>query len=257
LGLSDGQGVRIGITDNFRPKPAFENYEKWVLRVRKDVGMVKLSYHLRNAALVKELDGLILTGGGDVHPGLYGKSDQIARTEEVNEMRDRFEFEVIEQALEADLPILGVCRGMQIMNVYLGGSLEIDLPSAGFRSHVIRDGIDHRHQLIPRPDTMLETICGAGPHRVNSVHHQAVERPGKGLMVAATSDDGVIEAMEWVLKDHMPFLLLVQWHPERLTDFDNPCSARIAEQFLKEVSLYTSQHHHIQPDKETEHSNHG
>ena len=75
---------------------------------------------------------------------------------------------------------------------------------------------------------------------MNSVHHQAVDGLGKGLMVGSTSDDGVVESLEWILKDRMPFLLLVQWHPERMADFDNPCSGRIGEQFLKEVFLYSN-----------------
>ena len=257
MGLSNGRRVRIGITDNFRPKPAFDNYEKWIHRIDRNVEMVKLSYHLKNAGLIRELDGLLLTGGGDVHPGLYGKSDQIDRTEEVNESRDAFEFDVIEQALDCDMPVMGICRGLQVMNVYLGGSLEIDLPSAGFRNHVFRDGIEYRHALSPRPESLLSTLTGPGPHKVNSVHHQAVDGLGKGLMVGSTSDDGVVESLEWILKDRMPFLLLVQWHPERMADFDNPCSGRLGEQFLKEVFLYSNNHKTIQSEKETERTHHG
>lgn len=227
----------IGITDNLRPKPVFDNYLKWIRRVDPSVEFVKLSYHLKNLQRMQEIDGLVLTGGGDVHPGLYGKDDQIEMVEEVNEHRDAFEFEVLERALDREIPILGICRGMQIMNVFLGGTLIVDLPAAGLRSHVERDGIDHRHPLEVVPGSLLEAISGAGPKRVNSVHHQAVENVGKGLMVSARSDDGVTEALEWVMKDRMPFLLLVQWHPERMADFDNPCSGFIAEHFLREVRV--------------------
>ncbi|MBI4417820.1 MAG: gamma-glutamyl-gamma-aminobutyrate hydrolase family protein [Ignavibacteriales bacterium] len=227
----------LAITDNLRPKPVFENYLKWIRRVDAPVEFVKLSYHLKNADRLKDADGLILTGGGDVHPALYGKEDQIELTEEVNEMRDAFEFEILEQALELDLPILGICRGMQIMTVFLGGTLIVDLPTAGFRNHVERDGIDHRHSLEVVPGSLFEAIAGTGAKRVNSTHHQAVENLGKGLMVSARSDDGVIEAAEWVMKDRMPFLLLVQWHPERMADFDNPCSGFVAEHFLREVQV--------------------
>lgn len=232
----------LGITDNLRPKPVFENYMKWIRRVDSSVEFVKLSYHLKNEDRVKDIDGLILTGGGDVHPGLYGRDDQIENVEEVNEQRDAFEFKVIEGALDRELPVLGICRGLQIMNVYLGGSLIIDLPTAGYRNHVEREGIDHRHALEIAHGTLLEAISGSGARRVNSIHHQAVDEPGRGLMVAARSDDGVIESLEWVMKDRMPFLLLVQWHPERMEDFDNPCSGFLAEHFLREVQVSLNDH---------------
>lgn len=232
--------MRLGITDNLRPKPQFESYLRWVRRVDPSVELVKLSYHFKNEGEVSTVDGLILSGGGDVHPALYGMSAAIDRVEEVNEMRDEFEFKVIEKALEKEIPILGICRGMQVMNVYLGGTLIIDLPAAGYPNHAPMNGEDTRHALVADPHSMLASMTGANPHNVNSIHHQAVERLGKGLKIVAKSEDGVTEAMEWVLKDRMPFLLLVQWHPERMHDFDNPCSGRIAECFLKEVSRSTS-----------------
>lgn len=253
----------VGITDNYRPKPTFDNYGKWIHRVDPSVKFVKLSHHLKNAEKVGDIDGLILTGGGDVHPGLYGREDKIDLVEEVNEMRDSFEFDVIGKALDREIPILGICRGLQVMNVFLGGTLIVDLPSAGYRNHVVRDGIDHRHQLNPIPHSLLEAISGRGLRKVNSVHHQAVDDVGKGLMISSKSDDGVVESLEWILKDRMPFLLLVQWHPERMSDFDNPCSGFIAEHFLREVVLFNNNNGNNNgsqasskqtSEKETEHS---
>lgn len=227
------------MTDNMRPKPTYENYLRWVHQVDPSVELVKLSYHFKNEAEVSTVDGLILTGGGDVHPALYGMSASIDRVEEVNEQRDDFEFKVIEKALEKEIPILGICRGMQVMNVYLGGTLIVDLATAGFQQHSPLNGEDLRHSLVADPHSMLASMAGPNPHTVNSIHHQAVDKPGKGLKVAGKSEDGVIEAMEWVLKDRMPFLLLVQWHPERMADFENPCSGKIAESFVREVSRST------------------
>jgi len=256
----------VGITDNLRPKPTFDNYLKWIHRVDPSVEFVKLSYHMKNADKVGEIDGLILTGGGDVHPGLYGREDKLDLVEEVNELRDSFEFDVIGKALDRELPILGICRGLQVMNVFLGGTLIIDLASEGYRNHVARDGINHRHALNVIPHSLLDVISGRSARKVNSVHHQAVDEVGKGLMVSSKSDDGVVESLEWILKDRMPFLLLVQWHPERMADFDNPCSGFIAEQFLREVSLSKNNNNgnnkgsqvseHQTAEKETEH-NHG
>ena len=242
----------LGITDNLRPKPVLDNYHKWIHRVDKSVEFVKLSYHLKNAEMLNEVDGLILTGGGDVHPGLYGREDQMALVEEVNEMRDSFEFGVIEQALDREIPILGVCRGMQIMNVFLGGTLIVDLPTAGYENHVERETFESRHDLEVVPNSLLGAISGNSPRRVNSIHHQAVDQPGKGLMVSSRSDDGVVESLEWILKDRMPFLLLVQWHPERMEDFDNPCSGFIVEYFLREVvhSMNTKRHHRAEQETE-------
>ncbi len=243
--------MRLGITDNMRPRPDFGNYSRWVHRIDPSIELVKLSYHFKNAAEISTVDGLILTGGGDVHPALYGMSGAIDRVEEVNELRDDFEFMVIEKALEMEIPILGICRGLQVMNVYLGGTLIIDLPTGGYQNHSALNGEDFRHPLLADPHSMLASMTGPNPHIVNSVHHQAADHPGKGLKVAAKSDDGVIEAMEWVLKDRMPFLLLVQWHPERMADFENPCSGRIAECFVKEVSRSSNQSSEL-TEKETE-----
>jgi putative glutamine amidotransferase len=228
--------VRIGITDNHRPKNYFDNYLNWLQRIRPDSEFVKLGYTLENAGEVSKVDGLVLTGGGDVHPKLYERPDVIAVTTEVNELRDAFECDVIERALEEAIPILGVCRGMQIMNVFLGGTLVPDLVSAGFIDHTTSDGVEYRHAIRPVEGSLLEAIVGAGEQTVNSVHHQAIEHLGRGLMASSMSPDGVIESAEWVLKDRMPFLLLVQWHPERMKDFENPTVQRIAAHFLQEVT---------------------
>jgi len=248
--------VRLGITDNLRPKPVFDNYLRWIKRIDPNVEFVKLSYHFKNEEMTGNVDGLVLTGGGDVHPALYGVSEAIDRVEEVNELRDAFEFKVIEKALEREIPILGICRGMQVMNVYLGGTLIIDLPIAGYDDHATHDGQEFCHPLAIDPHSMLGSIIGPNPHKVNSIHHQAVDQLGKGLKVVAKSDDGITEALEWVLKDRMPFLLLVQWHPERMVDFDNPCSRNVAEYFMKEVSRSISNHQYqSRIEKETDQYN--
>lgn len=229
--------MRIAITDNHRPKPYFEKYGQWIKRVEPEAEMIKLSRLLKNGSLVKEVDALVLTGGGDVHPRFYGKPEFVGLAQEVNEWRDEFELQVIEDALDAGLPILAICRGMQIMNVALGGTLIPDLPSGGFEYHVSEDLEDHRHQITRVPHSLLEVVTGNGQHEVNSIHHQAVNDLGRGLMASAFSPDGVCEAVEWALKDRMSFLLCVQWHPERMADFENPFSKNIAEYFLREVQL--------------------
>lgn len=227
--------MRIGITDTMGSKQKFDNYTNWIHRFDPGIESVTLSYRKQNANEMSKVDGLLLTGGGDVHPRYYGMAGEVARVNERDERRDEFEFELIERALDTDLPILGICRGMQVMNVYLGGSLILDLSSSGYENHSPKEGYDSEHIIQVETPSMLGAITGATELTVNSSHHQAVDRLGDGLIPSATSADGVIEAAEWILKDRMPFLMLVQWHPERMKDPQNPASKTIAKRFLEEI----------------------
>ncbi|MEX2088159.1 MAG: gamma-glutamyl-gamma-aminobutyrate hydrolase family protein [Bacteroidota bacterium] len=227
--------MRIAIFDNHRPKHIFENYLHWIQSVEPSVEFVKLSYHLANGAEIGNCDGLILTGGGDVHPKYYGMETRLAETEEVNEKRDEFEFEVIDHAVDAELPILGICRGMQMMNVYLGGTLVVDLQKDGFLDHTQKNGVENMHTVEVQQASLLSDSTGRDSLTINSIHHQAIQTLGKGLMASALSPDGVIEAAEWIMKDRMPFLLLVQWHPERMKDEQSPAARNIAERFIRAV----------------------
>lgn len=234
--------MRIGFTDNLNPSK-FEQYCEWIRSVEPAVEVVKLSPLLANDKLVPRLDGVVLTGGGDVDPAHYGFSDEEGIVREINRERDEFEFGVIERALDAELPIIGVCRGMQVMNVYLGGTLIPDLLKAGREDHERREGRDTVHPIMPVPHTLLAAVTGLGSQGVNSAHHQAVEHLGRGLMASAVSRDGVVEAAEWSLKNDMPFLLLVQWHPERMEAGASPCSQGIAALFVREVQHRKSHGH--------------
>jgi putative glutamine amidotransferase len=224
--------MRIGITDCYN-EDKFKPYVDWIQSIEPGLEIETLSAPQKNAGRVAHVNGLILTGGGDVHPRYYGKQEDIRKTIGVNESRDEFEFEAIERALDAEIPIFGVCRGMQVMNVYLGGTLHTDLPSDGFEEHSSSTGPANQHPISIQPHSLLHAIARTSERAVNSHHHQAVNQPGKGLMVSARSSDGVIEAAEWVIKDGMPLLMLVQWHPERLVD--NEFSKNLAAIFLREV----------------------
>ena len=146
------------------------------------------------------LRGLVLTGGGDVDPRLYG-AEPHRLTAHVCRERDDLERELIEEAAREDLPVLGICRGLQILNVARGGTLLQHIE--GHR--------DVDHGVHFEPDSRIAEILGRPEYGVNSRHHQAVERPGYGLEVTARAPDGTVEAVE---DPSRRFLLAVQWHPE-------------------------------------------
>ncbi|MFO0582273.1 MAG: gamma-glutamyl-gamma-aminobutyrate hydrolase family protein [Anaeromyxobacter sp.] len=159
------------------------------------------------------LDGLVVSGGAfDVPPDLYGEA---ARPElgTTRPERTAFEKDLLEAALAAGLPVLGVCGGMQLMNVVRGGTLFQDLPAdTGIQGHEQPPPKDvPSHEVHVTPGTVLAGIVGAAPLRVNSTHHQAVKEPGAGVLVSGRATDGVVEAIE--LPD-LRFALGVQWHPE-------------------------------------------
>ena len=170
----------------------------------------------RLEAALARLDGVVLTGGGDPDPALYGE-EPIPELGEVCVERDRQEVFIARWAAEKGLPLLGICRGMQVAAVALGGSLHQDLARSGFRQveHYQDSGppaLSHSVRLLK--NGVLSELFGER-FRVNSYHHQAVKALPTGLEPLAEAPDGVLEAAE--LSDH-PFYLLVQWHPELLPD---------------------------------------
>lgn len=163
------------------------------------------------------LSGILLPGGGDVDPVLYG---QVARPElgVVQPERDSFELALCRAALQWDMPILGICRGEQVLNVAMGGTLVQDIPSQVDSpiNHRSEDETELRHEIEVRGGTLLANVLGGGRHPVNSQHHQSVLVPAPGLIVSAGSPvDGIIEAVE--APDHR-FTLGVQFHPECLPE---------------------------------------
>jgi len=228
----------IGITDNMGPEAKFTLYANWIQRGIPDVSIIKLSCLRNNADQIHQCDGMVLTGGNDVHPKFYHREDVLDILEDVNEKRDEFEMGLIHEALERELPILGICRGVQIFNVAMGGSLIPDIEHAGYSSHRRGDGDGRRHAVRVEPDTLLLSITHTLDGDTNTSHHQAVEKLGSDLRVAGCSVDGIIEALEWEHSSNRPFLMLVQWHPERMTDVENPFAKNILDRFEKETKQF-------------------
>lgn len=157
------------------------------------------------------VSGLLLTGGEDVNPNLYGET-AIPETEPPDDERDSVELRLIAEALERDVPMFAICRGMQILNVQHGGTLIQHLETTERHRRRTPNRALPAHQVRVLPNTRLAGIAGAELWDVNSRHHQAVSRVGQGLMVTATDpEDGTIEALE---RPGKRFVLAVQWHPE-------------------------------------------
>lgn len=164
---------------------------------------------------VQTVDGLLLSGGQDVSPHLYGEEPS-QRIGDTFPARDVYEFTLIEEALRQNKPILGICRGMQILNTYFKGSLYQDLseiPGTVYKHNQQRQPRLVTHHVDIKKDSLLYQIFAVEELMVNSFHHQAVKKLGEGLKLSAAAKDGVVEAFE---KPDYPYLLAVQWHPEML-----------------------------------------
>jgi putative glutamine amidotransferase len=166
-----------------------------------------------------KLDGLILSGGGDIDPAVYG-GEPHSTVDGVDPDRDRVELHLARQFADTRRPVLGICRGFQVFNVALGGTLYTDIRAQfpGAIAHDLWPGRGHdklSHQVRVEEETHLADILGQPLVEVNSLHHQGVKDLAPGLTPTAFSADGLIEGFE--LPEH-PFGLAVQWHPERLTD---------------------------------------
>lgn len=166
--------------------------------------------------LIGRVDGLLLIGGADLDPACYGQ-ERSPRTEATYRERDEFELALVRAAFAAEVPVLGICRGLQILNVATGGNLHQHLADAGFDEHRRAPGSlgeDTHHEVEVEPGSLLARATRTERETVNSHHHQGVDAVGEGSRVVARSlPDGVVEAIEW---PHLRHALGVQWHPETL-----------------------------------------
>ena len=160
--------------------------------------------------------GVLLSGGGDIQPARYG-AKPVAETCGVDPARDDFDIRLLERAIEAEVPVLATCRGMQVLNVALGGSLIQHVPAVTgqvhYRNDRWREGV---HRVKIEPDSQLAEALGATEVEVNSIHHQAVDVAAPGTRAVAWADDDTVEAIEL---PGSPHVVAVQWHPELLEDW--------------------------------------
>lgn len=170
--------------------------------------------------LLSDADGLLITGGIDIDPSFYGASPDPSVAYDPD--LDRIGFFLCHTAIEMGMPVFGICRGMQIMNVVSGGTLHLDIPGH-------KDGVTHPLKEL---SGALGRILGTSGVVVNSFHHQAVDRIGSSYRVTAVSPDGFIEGIE---NPDRPFLVGVQWHPERLND---PGTLALFEAFTRNCLQY-------------------
>ncbi|KAJ9633514.1 uncharacterized protein PV06_06186 [Exophiala oligosperma] len=169
----------------------------------------------KDITLGSEVDSVVLAGGASVHPGRYGQEFDPSIKRSVDEARDRLEFSVLEIARRRNLPVLGICRGLQVINVFFGGTLHQNLAGAKMciaGAHRPDEARNHLAHTVTPTEGRLKAVLGAHPIRVNSIHRQGVAILGDGLHITARADDGVVEGVE--TGDGQ--IVAVQWHPEEL-----------------------------------------
>ena len=211
------------------PTVAQSKYIESLARAGAGMRWVELSDPEQAVQDALTCDGLLLPGGGDMDPKFYGQA-RIPACGEPNLLRDAAEPLLLRAFLAADKPVLGICRGIQVMNAVLGGDLYQDIKPFEHLPH--NDHWAKVHTVTVRRGTLLSRILGQDTVLVNSQHHQAVDRVAPGFTIAALSEDGIVEAIE---KPDARFCLGVQWHPEWLSDAD-PAMQGLFDAFVNACS---------------------
>lgn len=229
--------VTTGIMHNENDQPVYQPRNTYFNALRRSGAYSVILPPLPDTGSVRRLlngvDGLLVTGGGDIDPDFYGESRN-TRCGPSDIDRDRTEITAVQIAIELGIPVFGICRGHQVLNVALGGTLIQDIPSQVENSivHCEENNRKPLHSVSIADGTILSKIQNENAIMVNSIHHQGVNKPGNGLRVSAISRDGVAEAIESV--DGRP-ILSVQWHPEEYTA-EYPQFGKLFDWFVDEAA---------------------
>jgi len=188
--------------------------------------------------VLDRLDGVVFTGGGDISPDVYGAVAE-PTVRGVKRERDMFELALARKAYARKIPVMAICRGLQVVNVAFGGTLVQDLPThTDVHDHdIVGEGVYEPHlDSVVDEGCRLAGIMGAGPQKINSIHHQAVDELGDGLTIVARAADGTVEAIEH--EDSSWPLVAVQWHPEFLAVADHGPSNNLFAGFVELAAKY-------------------
>ena len=229
--------LKIGLTYT-GTEEKHNNYVNW-LKADGLIEIVPLAAGNTSLDNIKDLDGIVLSGGVDVQPKYYQSdvTNYVNAPLSFDEKRDEFEIAVFEISQQHNIPLLAVCRGMQLLNCILGGTLTQDIGPVANAIHRF-DINDKAHGLNILKGSLLNDISAIERTITNSAHHQAIDKLGNGLQVNCVADDGIIEGVEWLDPSDKSFLLGIQWHPERMYKFHlaaSPVSKNIRDKFISEV----------------------
>ncbi|HUZ50417.1 MAG TPA: gamma-glutamyl-gamma-aminobutyrate hydrolase family protein [Candidatus Dormibacteraeota bacterium] len=226
--------MRIGLSFD-QGTPKYRLYLGALLAAAEQAGLEIVPLWMASAEkplepyFLETLDGIIFTGGADVEPQRYGFGDPEGLCKTFPG-RDEQELVMLESAFQRRLPILAICRGMQLLNVYRGGMLVPHLKTAA--DHLLRD--DERHMVQVEATSALGRLARTSEAAVTSSHHQAVNKVGTGLKAIAWHQDRTIEALTWSAPLRKPWMMAVQWHPERMS-LSEPLAGSLYEGFLQAV----------------------
>ena len=228
-GETDDSTKLIAIS-KFYPK---NEYQTWFNEFADSLSYVSI-YDTSDDSIdyyLSRCSGIVLTGGGDMDPANYGREDTLDICSGIDPRRDSLDMLLVNIAFDNNIPILGVCRGMQVMNVNRGGTLFTDLP-AEKQSYIHKKRVgDMEHDVYVTNGEKLHEISKCLATIVNSNHHQAIDQLADGFSIQALAPDSVIEAIWWDDLASQSFALGVMWHPERL-DSRNNLSGNIAKSFI-------------------------
>lgn len=232
----------IGVTPQYDVDTRRIKVEESYFTSIKSAGGIPVLLPLHNQvadllSLLKHLDGILFSGGPDVHPKFF-QEETIPECRNIIIERDELEINLLPMAMELRLPVLGICRGIQVMNIALGGDIYQDIDAQANLHHFVSHyqkakGTVPVHKVNVEPHTLLSEICNKNEMWVNSFHHQGVRNVAAGLSVAAKSNDGLVEA---ITKEDYPFFLAIQWHPEEMFTTDE-ISRKIFSEFIIAASV--------------------